>query len=147
MTCGQNPTDIFWFLITDSCASLYNSHFYSLNFDFSSYVALFFSTVLLEMPAYFVFWQQSSLRQCFIRSLAVNLSTHPLVCILFPWVAAYWQVRYWQYVLFSEGFAVIVEALVFVKIFKIRPQRAIVFSLFANLFSWLVGGWLLGLLR
>lgn len=73
-----------------------------------------------------------------------NLSTHPAIFLLFPLLFFHAHASFGQYLLFSETFAPLMEALLVWRIWAVSPKQAFPAMILANLFSWTVGAWFKG---
>ena len=104
------------------------------------YLPLFVTTVCLELFIYGMFIHPIfSRKQIFGVCFLLNLSTHPLVCLVFPiWIEKHSWIP-------AELFAWVVEALILLALtrgvahYKMHWTKAFVISLAANAFSAGVG--------
>lgn len=120
------------------CQFIYDSPVTNDPFALLDYLPYFLKTFLLELPIYLLLLRGlKSLRQILLINLVVNLATHPIVFFGIPLLLI--NGTYLQYLIIAEIFAPAVEAWLLFQIFKIRPGRAILAALLANLFSWGVG--------
>ena len=105
------------------------------------YLVLFFFCVALEYPWYALMGNDKGRisRRIFTRVLMVNLLTHPLVVFVLP---SFFD-RTWDYILYSECFAFVVEVGAWKYLAKSDWYRSIFASFIANSVSWNLGAYLL----
>ncbi len=77
----------------------------------------------------------------------VNLATHPVVTWTFPWIFSHSALLTRDYLLVSEAFAVLIEALLLIRIYGFQYSKALSVSFFANIFSWWAGLYIASFLR
>ena len=111
------------------------------------YLGLFAMTCLLEAPIYWLGLQrQLGVRKTIGAIFLVNLATHPAVTWIFPWIFAQTSLLTRDYLLVSEFFAIVVEAALLIRPFRISVNWAFFISCCANLFSWWTGLYVAGYL-
>ena len=140
--CSSNPLGFFAYWFNHSCAAQYEIYEFSIP-GWWEYLLLFGFTYLFETPIYYFFLRrQFTLKKIAFISLALNLFTHPLVIYAVPaWMSKVGG-HEGQAILIGETFAPLAEYLMLALIFRVPHRQAFFASLCANLFSWLVGGWL-----
>lgn len=113
------------------------------------YGLLFGLTLALEAPVYH--WVSKRTKSYLGswslagRVFLLNLLTHPLVCFGFPSFAQKAQIPYGVSLALSELFAVLLEALVLNCVWHIKMGRALFAAFVANITSWWLGTWLVGM--
>jgi hypothetical protein len=135
-----------WYLLNNlfadnACSEIYSSGLPSDPMTMLEYLPYFLKTFILELPLYALILKS---QQSFVKNLTantlLNLATHPVIFILFPMVLPrLGDFNYLNYLVAAEIFAPIVEALLLIKVFKIKLGWAFVSAIAANLFSWSVG--------
>ena len=104
------------------------------------YLEMFLITCVLEAPVY---WQglrsRIGLSKTLGAILVLNLAIHPAVTWLFPWIFSRTPLLTRDYLLVSETFAILAEAILLITIYKVGHTRAWLVSFCANLFSWWTG--------
>ena len=109
-------------------------------FSLFSYLGLFFLTCVIEGPIYWLGTRrQLPLTRILFLIFFVNLLTHPLVTWVFPLLAIQIHASYGSYVIFSEIFAPLIEALALHFQFRLSWKRSFLVSIAANLGSWWLG--------
>lgn len=137
----QSPLSLFVYLFSDSCINEYAQPPQIGEFDFLFYLVAFIFNLMCETPFYlFILRKYASLARICLASLSVNLATHPFVFLALPRMFAHYEVSYAHYALFAETLVPIVEFWMIWKVFKFPFRQALIASLSANLFSWLIGG-------
>ena len=135
-----------WYLIynlfaNNACSEIYSSGLPSETMTLKDYLPYFLKTFILELPIYALILKS---QQNFTKNLAatslLNLATHPIIFILFPMVLPkLGDFNYLNYLVAAEIFATVVEALLLIKVFKLKIGWAVVSAAAANLFSWSLG--------
>ena len=69
----------------------------------------------------------------------MNIATHPIVSWFFPWLMNTLQRPTSNYILLSELFAPLAEAILLRYVFKLSWRLSLLASIFANIFSWWAG--------
>jgi len=141
---------LYWFFpraLTATCQAYFADT--SLNGIFGvpagTYFPLFLLTNCLELPFYFYTFRGQALAHKLGRLLLLNLATHPLVALGFPqFFALAGYPRAWA-LFSSELFAPALEAGLLVGLWRVPLRHAALTAFAANLFSWEIGGLLLGL--
>ena len=131
--------------IAGSCYPILTSAFDSESLFITpvTYVKIFLITCALELPIYLWFLsglsQTVSLKNQALRTIIINLTTHPLVTFAFASFAASqgWSLRH--YILESEFVAVLLEWIFVANLWGVSLKRAGLASALANLISWHVG--------
>ena len=99
------------------------------------------TTVLLEFPVYYFAFKET--RWTFLHKVKatflVNLSTHPLIYFVLPWIFFKLNGSYYQTLTVAELLAPAVECLLLRYAYGLNFRRSFIFALAANLFSWWAG--------
>ena len=154
-----SPLSLMAWLIKDSslpqsCLSILQQPSEFPQVNGTDYIQYFVTTCALEAPIYaliFAFsgrlknFKMNSLNPLFRALLFCNLATHPIVCFGIPGILEKTGGSYGLGLLIGEIFAPLTEAFILCKFFRIHPRSAILGSIFANLFSWWSGIYLLSL--
>lgn len=137
------PISVFSYWTQHSCAQIFETTAFTFP-RLSEYFFLFFMTYLFETPVYWLLLRkQFSFKKILRISLILNLATHPAVIYGIPRIVTFFGGHEGHCTLIAEAFAPLVEATLLTLIWQVRPMRAVLSSVSANLFSWLFGGWVL----
>jgi hypothetical protein len=144
----NSPVEIFEFFtgigrLSSICKLELNSASETYGLSFATYLPYFAMTLLLESPFYVSFLKGRTSTSRGLALVACNVATHPIVCFVFPAVAAKYQIAYGTQLLAAEIFASITEAILLWKIWRLPVGVAFTAAIAANLFSWWVGPYLL----
>ncbi len=117
----------------------------SFRISFLTYLKIFGLTNLLEWPFYAFFLKRwgVSLKKSIGIVLILNLATHPIVCFVWPALGQAVGASYGQYIIFSEIFAPLIEAVILARLLKKSYVDCFWIALFCNLISWNIGVFLL----
>ncbi len=129
MSC-EHSFSVFSYFLTGSCAESYSVAPLDPDLGLWAYLFFFALTCLFEWPVY----------RSLLRTLLLNLLTHPFVVLLLPGIMRRRGIDYGTYLLTAEALAPALEAAAIALVFRIRAPRAVGLALLANLGSWLVGG-------
>jgi len=145
----SNPISLIQVLIyspkvSEKCEFLLNSYTQVPQFDISSYILIFFLTCSLELVFYFWILKRHSYFKRVIALFFANLTTHPVIYFFLSWLFSLKPLEYKYYLLTAEIFAPIVEAGFLSVFFKINLFKSLKVMFLANLFSWILGVYLLG---
>jgi len=98
------------------------------------------ATIILELPIIFIFIRHIfkiknlSIGNIIFSGILASVLTLPYLWFVLP---PFIKSNY--YILFGELIVILVESLVYNKMFKLRIEKSFVLSLTANLFSYIVG--------
>jgi hypothetical protein len=126
----QHSFSVFSYFLSGSCSGTYSVAPFDPGIGASAYLFFFGLTCLFEWTVY----------RSLLRTLVLNLLTHPFVVWLLPGIMRRGGLDYGTYLLTAEALAPGLEAAALALVFRIRPLRAMGLALLANLVSWLVGG-------
>jgi len=102
------------------------------------YFLLFGLTFFLELLVLCLFYRDKNFLKILQWTLLVNLSTHPLVVFLFPWLAEGMGLSVGVVLFFSEIYAILFEAAV-LRHFKGGQWKPWLATFTSNLISWGLG--------
>lgn len=141
MTECLTPWNLIWNAFhPHQCSEIYGLTYLSEPFSFTQYLPYFLKTFILELPVYFLFFKCfKKIPKILEMNFILNLSTHPVVFFVIPYILMKLEGNYLNYLVVAEIFAPLTEALILTYVYKINVRFAFTAAILANLFSWSVG--------
>lgn len=108
--------------------------------DFSLYLKLLLATILSELILItLIIRREIKWIEKVKLAVILNLTTHPIVAYLMPLVFSKISLNYSNAIWFGESFAIIIEAILIIKILETPILYGFVVSFLINILSWWLG--------